>query len=226
MDISYEHEQHIQRILNARGVGGRDALFVEEDENVPYPSVWHYIGTLLRLPVRTYSTTWGDTGEKILRIWTRYGDRGWADLARYALEGYEPSKYFLTYAWLVNNPESWPSTIRQWPEETIRFAVKMHRLMGPETPLHDSLFSLQPIVRKDEREVAAMLGAREGDTVFSLLRRWGQFHHELPASSASRLWDAFMRAYRRKRRPLGYNPVSLIGLDPYIVSVRLERGEF
>ena len=35
-----------------------------------------------------------------------------------------------------------------------------------------------------------------------------------------------MRAYRRKRRPLTYNPTSLIGKDPYIVAKRLERGEF
>lgn len=35
-----------------------------------------------------------------------------------------------------------------------------------------------------------------------------------------------MTAYRRKHRPLAYNPVSLIGKDPYIVASRLERGEF
>lgn len=38
------------------------------------------------------------------------------------------------------------------------------------------------------------------------------------------LW--FMTAYRRKRRPLTHNPMSLISKDPYIVASRLERGEF
>ena len=35
-----------------------------------------------------------------------------------------------------------------------------------------------------------------------------------------------MTAYRRKRRPLTHNPVSLIGKDPYIVAMRLEQGRF
>lgn len=48
----------------------------------------------------------------------------------------------------------------------------------------------------------------------------------IPPSTAGNLWLEFMRAYRRKRRPLTYNPTSLIGKDPYIVAMRLERGEF
>lgn len=43
---------------------------------------------------------------------------------------------------------------------------------------------------------------------------------------AGNLWREFMTAYRRKRRPLTCNPVSLIGKDPYIVAMRLEQGRF
>lgn len=62
--------------------------------------------------------------------------------------------------------------------------------------------------------------------MYSVLSTWGQFPYPLLPSTAGNLWVTFMRAYRRNRRPLTYNPVSLIGKDPYIVAARLERGEF
>lgn len=62
--------------------------------------------------------------------------------------------------------------------------------------------------------------------MYSVLSTWGQFPHPLLPSTAGNLWLEFMRAYRRKRRPLTYNPTSLIGKDPYIVAMRLECEEF
>lgn len=62
--------------------------------------------------------------------------------------------------------------------------------------------------------------------MYSVLSTWGQFPYMLPPATAGNLWREFMTAYRRKHRPLTYNPVSLIGKDPYIVASRLERGEF
>lgn len=64
------------------------------------------------------------------------------------------------------------------------------------------------------------------DSMYSVLSTWGQFPYTLPPTTASNLWKEFMTAYRRKRRPLTHNPVSLIGKDPYIVASRLEREEF
>ena len=83
---------------------------------------------------------------------------------------------------------------------------------------------LRAIVHPDPRSV--MLGGKPGDSMYSVLSTWGQFPYPLPPSTATNLWNEFMRAYRRKRRPLTYNPTSLIGKDPYIIQVRLERGEF
>lgn len=62
--------------------------------------------------------------------------------------------------------------------------------------------------------------------MYSVLSTWGQFPYTLPPSAAGNLWREFMTAYRRKRRPLTYNPVSLIGKAPYIVAMRLEQGRF
>lgn len=62
--------------------------------------------------------------------------------------------------------------------------------------------------------------------MYSVLSTWGQFPYTLSPSSAGRLWVEFMTAYRRKRRPLTHNPVSLIGKGPCIVSMRLEQGRF
>lgn len=62
--------------------------------------------------------------------------------------------------------------------------------------------------------------------MYSVLSTWGQFPYPLLPSTAGNLWLEFMRAYRRKRRPLTYNPTFLIGKDPYIVAQHLERGEF
>lgn len=82
------------------------------------------------------------------------------------------------------------------------------------------------MLRKDEKEVAVMLGGDPSQSMYSVLSTWGQFPYTLPPSTAGNLWREFMTAYRRKRRPLTHNPVSLIGKDPYIVVTRLERGEF
>lgn len=72
----------------------------------------------------------------------------------------------------------------------------------------------------------ARSGGKPGDSMYSVLSTWGQFPYTLPPSTAGNLWREFMTAYRRKRRPLTHNPVSLIGKDPYIVAMRLEQGRF
>lgn len=71
-----------------------------------------------------------------------------------------------------------------------------------------------------------VLGGDPSQSMYSVLSTWGQFPHPLLPSTAGNLWLEFMRAYQRKRRPLTYNPTSLIGKDPYIVAMRLEHGEF
>lgn len=99
-------------------------------------------------------------------------------------------------------------------------------LTGLPHTLHDCLHAVWPLLRKDEKEVAVMLGGDPSQSMYSVLSTWGQFSYTLPPATAGNLWREFMIAYRRKRRPLTHNPVSLIGKDPYIVATRLERGEF
>ena len=154
------------------------------------------------------------------------GDRGWADLAQYAFERSGDGVYFPMQAWLLHNRTAWPSSILQWPEQTIRDAIAMHRVLGLPHTIHDCLYAVWPLLRKDEKEVATMLGGKPDDSMYSVLSTWGQFPYTLPPSTAGNLWREFMTAYRRKRRPLTHNPVSLIGKDPYIVAMWPEQGRF
>lgn len=153
-------------------------------------------------------------------------DRGWADLAQYAFERSGDEVYFPLQAWLLHNRTAWPSTILQWPEQTIRDAIAMHKVLGLPHTIHDCLYAVWPLLRKDEKEVAVMLGGDPSQSMYSVLSTWGQFPYTLPPAIAGNLWREFMTAYRRKRRPLTHNPVSLIGKDPYIVAMRLEQGRF
>lgn len=129
-------------------------------------------------------------------------------------------------SWLLHQRPTWPGTILQQPEQTIRDAIAMHQVLGLPHTIHDCLYAAWPLLRKDELEVAAMLGGKPGDSMYSVLSTWGQFPYQLPPSTAGNLWVGFMKAYRRKRRPLTHNPVSLIGKDPYIVAMRLEQERF
>jgi len=181
---------------------------------------------VLRVPVLSSKHGPGDFLEEVVKIWERYGDRGWAVLAQYSFEPDDDVAYFPMRSWLLHNRAAWPSTILQWPEQTIRDAVAMHQLLGFPYTIPDCLYAVWPLLRKDEKEVAAMLGGDPSKSMYSVLSTWGQFPHPLLPSTAGNLWIEFMRAYRRKRRPLTYNPTSLIGKDPYIVAKRLERGEF
>lgn len=144
----------------------------------------------------------------------RRGDCGWSGLIELMLGRARSSVY-----WLVEKRD-------QWPEQTIRDAIAMHRVLGLPHTIHDCLYAVWPLLRKDEKEVAAMLGGKPDDSMYSVLSTWGQFPYTLPPSTAGNLWKEFMTAYRRKRRPLTHNPVSLIGKDPYIVAMRLEQGRF
>ena len=102
----------------------------------------------------------------------------------------------------------------------------MHRMLGFPHTIQDCLYAVWPLMRKDEKEVAVMLGGDPSQSMYSVLSTWGQFPYTLPPLTAGNLWREFMTAYRRKRRPLTHNPVSLIGKDPYIVAMRLEQGRF
>lgn len=224
MDLSLRHENllrgaFIGRCFNPNGV---ISTYVEPE----FPSFWHYFGAVLRVPVLGRKKGYSDIFEEARRIWQRYGDRGWSDLVRYACEPSGDVVYFPMQSWLIHNRAAWPGAINQWPEQTIRDAVAMHKVLGLPHTIQDCLYAVWPLLRKDEQEVAAMLGGKPGDSMYSVLSTWGQFPYTLPPSTASNLWREFMTAYRRKRRPLTYNPVSLIGKDPYIIQVRLARGEF
>lgn len=225
MDLSYKRETLITAACNARTYNahnGGGGFYIEP----VYPSFWHFFGALIRVPVLARPAGYADVQEEALKIWKRYGDRGWADLAEYTLTDSANEAYFPMRSWLLHQRSTWPGTILQWPEQTIRDAIAMHRVLGLPHTIHDCLYAVWPLLRKDEKEVAAMLGGKPGDSMYSVLSTWGQFPYTLPPSTAGNLWQEFMAAYRRKRRPLAYNPVSLIGKDPYIVATRLEHGRF
>lgn len=225
MDLSYRLETFIIAACNARtssAHSGGGGFYIEPC----YPSFWHFFGALIRVPVQGSHAGYADVQEKALKIWHRYGDRGWADLAEYTLNVSDNEAYFPMRSWLLHQRSNWPGAILQWPEQTIRDAIAMHKVLGLPYTIHDCLHAVWPLMRKDEKEVAVMLGGDPSQTMYSVLSTWGQFPYTLPLLTAGNLWREFMTAYRRKRRPLTRNPVSLIGKDPYIVAMRLEQGRF
>ena len=224
MDLSFRHENLLNTACRARCVDTVNAVMTGWQPT--FPSFWHYLGAVLRVPVLSSKHGPGDFLAEVVKIWERYGDRGWAVLAQYTFEPNDDVAYFSMQSWLLHNRAAWPSTILQWPEQTIRDAVAMHQLLGFPYTIPDCLYAVWPLLRKDEKEVAVMLGGDPSQSMYSVLSTWGQFPYSLMPSTAGNLWLEFMRAYRRKRRPLTYNPTSLIGKDPYIVAMRLERGEF
>lgn len=225
MDLSLRLENLIIATYNGRVARSGGAYPITQDRC--YPTYWHFLGALIRVPVQASSENGFEQVKAMaLKIWQRYGDRGWADLAEYSLNDSQNEAYFPMRSWLLHQRPNWPCTILQWPEQTIRDAIAMHRVLGLPHTIQDCLYAVWPLLRKDEKEVAAMLGGKPDDSVYSVLSTWGQFPYTLPPSTADNLWREFMTAYRRKRRPLTYNPVSLIGKDPYIVAMRLEQGRF
>lgn len=224
MDLSFHYGNLLNAACRARCVATVNAVMTGWQPT--FPSFWHYLGAVLRVPVLSSKHGPGDFLEEVVKIWERYGDRGWADLAQYSFEPDDDVAYFPMRSWLLYNRAAWPSTILQWPEQTIRDAVAMHQLLSFPYTIPDCLYAVWPLLRKDEKEVAAMLGGDPSQSMYSVLSTWGQFPHPLLPPTAGKLWLEFMRAYRRKRRSLTYNPTSLIGKDPYIVAMRLERGEF
>lgn len=223
MDLGFHYENLLNSACRARCVATVDAVMPGWQPT--FPSFWHYLGAVLRVPVLSSKHGPGDFLEEVVKIWERYGDRGWAVLAQYSFEP-DDVAYFSMRSWLLHNRAAWPSTILQWPEQTIRDAVAMHQLLGFPYTIPDCLYAVWPLLRKDEKEVAAMLGGDPSQSMYSVLSTWGQFPYPLLPSTAGILWLEFMRAYRRLRRPLTYNPTPLIGKDPYIVAMRLKRGEF
>nr|DAV82744.1 MAG TPA: hypothetical protein [Caudoviricetes sp.] len=225
MDLSLRLENLTIAAYNGRVAKGGGHYPLTPDPC--YPSYWHFLGALIRVPVQVSAP---DGFQRIkdlaLKIWERHGDRGWADLVEYSLADSKNEACFPMRSWLLHQRSNWPGTILQWPEQTIRDAIAMHKVLGLPHTIHDCLYAVWPLLRKDEKEVAAMLGGKPGDSMYSVLSTWGQFPYTLPPSTAGNLWQEFMAAYRRKRRPLTYNPVSLIGKDPYIVATRLEQGRF
>lgn len=224
MDLSFRHENLLNSACRARCVATVNVVMT--DWQPTFPSFWHYLGAALRVPVLSSKHGPGDFLEEVVKIWKRYGDRGWAVLAQNSFELEDDVAYFSMRSWLLHNRAAWPSTILQWPEQTIRDAVAMHQLLGFPYTIPDCLYAVWPLLRKDEKEVAAMLGGDPSQSMYSVLSTWGQFPYQLLPSTAGNLWVEFMKAYRRKRRPLTHNPVSLIGKDPYIVAMRLEQGRF
>lgn len=225
MDLSLRLENLTIAAYNGRlAHGGGDYPLYRES---CYPSFWHFLGALIRVPVQAGAPEgFHHVKAEALKIWKRYGDRGWADLAEYSLTDSQNETYFPMRSWLLHQRPNWPDTILQWPEQAIRDAIAMHRMLGLPQTIHDCLHAVWPLLRKDEKEVAVMLGGDPSQSMYSVLSTWGQFPYTLPPATAGNLWREFMTAYRRKRRPLTYNPVSLIGKDPYIVAMRLEQGRF
>lgn len=224
MDLSFRHENLLNTASRVRCVATANTVLAGWQPT--FPSFWHYFGAMLRVPVLSSKYDPINFLDEVIKIWRSHGDRGWADLAQYAFERSGDGVYFPMQAWLLHNRTAWPSSILQWPEQTIRDAIAMHRVLGLPHTIHDCLYAVWPLMRKDEKEVVVMLGGDPSQSMYSVLSTWGQFPYTLPPATAGNLWREFMTAYRRKRRPLTHNPVSLIGKDPYIVAMRLEQGRF
>lgn len=70
---------------------------------------------MLRVPVLSSKHGPGDFLEEVAKIWERYGDRGWADLAQYTFGRDDDVAYFPMRSWLLHQRATWPGTILHWP---------------------------------------------------------------------------------------------------------------
>lgn len=96
MDFSLRHENLIIAAYNGRVAQAGDAYLLSNDPC--YPTYWHFLGALLRVPVQSSSE-----------------------------DGYAKIHHLARGIW---KRSTWPSTILQWPEQTIRDAIAMHRVLG------------------------------------------------------------------------------------------------
>lgn len=93
MALGFRLETLITAACNARACNahsGGGGFYIEPC----YPSFWHFLGALIRVPVQDKSASYADAQAEALKIWTRLGDRGWADLCQYTLEREDDMTYF------------------------------------------------------------------------------------------------------------------------------------
>lgn len=92
MDLSFRHENLLNTASRVRC--GATANTVLTGWQPTFPSFWHYLGSMLRVPTLSSKYDPIDFLGEVIRIWRRYGDCGWADLAQYTFERSGDGIYF------------------------------------------------------------------------------------------------------------------------------------
>lgn len=92
MDISFHYENLLTAACRTRCVATVNAVMASWQPT--FPSFWHYLGAVLRVPVLSSKYGPGDFLEEVAKIWERYGDRGWADLVQYSFGRNDDVAYF------------------------------------------------------------------------------------------------------------------------------------
>lgn len=101
MDLSLRLENLTIAAYNGRVARPGGAYPITRDRC--YPTYWHFLGALIRVPVQVSSENGFERVKAMaLKIWQHYGARGWADLAEYALADSQNEAYFPMRSWLLH----------------------------------------------------------------------------------------------------------------------------
>ncbi len=150
MDLCLRLENLTIATYNGRIARAGDAYPLSKDPC--YPTYWHFLGALIRVPVQASNEN-GFAQVKTLarKIWERYGDRGWS---RFIVDP-EFGAFFQTQFY-------WPFYLDQWPEQDIAETIALAKLEGMTDKAYND----------DERRLLRWLGSNEKSMKLHALANW------------------------------------------------------
>lgn len=149
MDLSFRHENLLNTASRVRC--GATANTVLAGWQPTFPSFWHYLGAMLRVPVLSSKYDPINFLDEAIKIWRSYGDRGWSQF----IVDPEFGAFFQTQFY-------WPFYLDQWSEQDIADTITLAKLEG----MTDKAFN------DDERRVLGWLGASEKSMKLHALAAW------------------------------------------------------
>lgn len=159
MDLGFRYENLLTAACRTRCVATVNAVMTNWQPD--FPSFWHYFGAVLRVPVLSSKHGPGDFLEEVIKIWERYGDRGWSRF----IADEEFGAFFQTQFY-------WPFYLDQWPEQDIVDTIALAKLEGMTAEPHAYFRMTDKAFNDDERRLLGWLGANEKSMKLYALANW------------------------------------------------------
>lgn len=179
-----------------------------------YPTFWHFFGALIRVPVQDKRAGYADVQAKALKIWLRYGDRGWSQF----IVDPEFRAFFQTQFY-------WPFYLDQWTEQDIAETIKLAKLEGMTAEPHNYFRISDKAFNDDERRLLGWLGSSEKSMKLPALANWWR-GNKVPfgvqnANHFLYAWNTLM-GFPEKTDPYVFKTISHLdieGLQDYRMSL-------